>query len=344
MLAACRILLLLSCLSAAGVALADADVAASSHLRIGGEVRITEAVEGPLRIIGGEVTVDAPVKGSVKVAGGNVTLGPAAVVSGDVAIAGGNVTVEGAIKGKLRAAGGNVRINGPVDGDASIAAGKLELAPNARIEGKLRFRGEELRQDPAAQVKGGVDQEAGVAHEHGFRWSSHPQRTPAERFLHGWLWSLGLVMLAALIAAALPGATQRMAAELRERPWITPLLGLVALTAIPVAAVLVMITIIGIPIGLLALIGYAALLLLGYVWVAVVVGGMLLDRVKPATAARTAWHAGAAALAMLVLAILVRVPFVGGFVKLAALVVGVGMIVAVVMRVVPRAPSAPTPA
>ena len=344
MVAACRILLLLSCLAGAGAALAGAQVAASSHLRIGGDVRITEATEGPLRIIGGEITVDAPVKGSVKIAGGNVTLGPAAVVAGDVAIAGGNVTIEGAVKGKLRAAGGIVRINGAVDGDASIAAGKLELAPNARIEGQLRFHGDELQRDPAAQVKGGVEHDRGAEHAGGLRWSSHPERTAAERFLHGWIWSFGLIMLAAVIAAALPGATQRMALELRQRPWITPLVGLVALTAIPLAAVLVMITIIGIPIGILALIGYVALLLLGYVWVAVVVGGMLLDRVKPATAARTAWQAGAAAAAMLVLAILVRVPVLGGFVKLAALAVGVGMIVAVIVRLVPSAPSSPTPA
>jgi hypothetical protein len=66
--------------------------------------------------------------------------------------------------------------------------------------------------------------------------------------------------------------------------------------------------------------------------------------VKPEMAARTAWHALAAAFAMLVLAVLVRVPVVGGFVKLAALTVGVGMIVAVVMRLAPRAPSSPAPA
>jgi len=140
------------------------------------------------------------------------------------------------------------------------------------------------------------------------------------------------MVLAALIAAALPGASQRMAQELRDRPWITPLLGLVALTTVPVAAVLLMITVIGIPLGVLAVIGYAALLLVGYVWVAVVVGGMLLDRVKPETAARTAWRVGAAVLAMLSMAILGRVPFVGHLVMLVALVVGVGMIVAVAFR------------
>ncbi|HZZ92287.1 MAG TPA: polymer-forming cytoskeletal protein [Usitatibacter sp.] len=335
MVAACRILLLLACIACAGGAFADPEGATTPHVQIGGEVRITEAVDGPLRVLAGDVTVDAPVNGSVKIAGGNVKLGPGAVVSGDVSIAGGNVAVEGTINGRLRAAGGNVRIDGPVAGGASIAAGTLELAPKARIDGPLRFHGGELRRDPAAQVTGGIEHERGG-------WPRHREKTAVERFMHGWVWSVGLILLAGIIAAAMPGASQRLALELRERPWITALVGLLALITLPIASVLMMITIIGIPIGILALIGYAMLLLLGYVWVAVVVGGMLLDRVKPEMAARTAWHAVAAALAMLALAVLVRVPWVGGFVKLTALAVGVGMIVAVAVRL-SRPAGPPTP-
>jgi hypothetical protein len=333
-----RIVLLLACIAFAGAASAQEEsTPAPPSLRIGGDIRVTEAAVGPLRAVGGNVTVDAPVSGKVQIAGGNVKLGSGAAVSGDVAIAGGEVIIQGAINGKLRAAGGNIRIDGPVTGNASIAGGRLELGPNARIEGKLRFFGGELIRDPAAQVVGGVEQERG-------RSSGRHEMTATQRFLHGWVWSVGLVALAALIAAAFPGASQRMALELRERPWITPLLGILALVTIPVAAVLVIITIVGIPIGLAALIGYVLLLLLGYVWTAVVIGGMLLDRIKPEVAAQTAWHAGAAALAMLALAILVRVPYFGGLLKLTAVALGVGMIVAAVMRLSQPAPSTATPA
>ena len=95
---------------------------------------------------------------------------------------------------------------------------------------------------------------------------------------HGWVWSLGLVVFAALLAGALPGPSQRLAQELRERPGMTTLVGFLALTAIPVAAVMLVFTIIGIPIALLAMVLYAALLMIGYVWLAVVLGGLLLDR------------------------------------------------------------------
>jgi hypothetical protein len=149
------------------------------------------------------------------------------------------------------------------------------------------------------------------------------------------------MVLAALIAAGLPGPSQRMANELRDRPWVTPLVGFIALTSIPIAAMLLMITVIGIPLGVLAIIAYVALLLVGYVWVSVVVGAMLLERVRPETAARTAWRVGAALLTMLVIALLVRIPFVGGTFRFAAIVVGVGMIVAAILH---RTRPAPTQA
>ena len=316
------VLLMLGLAMAFGAAAADAS--GDRTLKIGGDVDVSQAVEGPLVLIGGNVTVGAPVAGSVRLVGGKVAIGPTAAIAGDVRVAGGDVKIDGAIDGSLHAAGGNVWINGPVTGDASVAAGKLELGPEARIQGKLFFRGENLHRDPAAQVTGGVEQKLG-------RWHWH-EPTAAERFTHGWFWTAGLMVLAALIAAALPGPSNRMAAELRDHPWVTLLLGFVALVTIPVAAILMMITIIGIPIGIVAILGYVLLLLVAYVWLAAVVGGLLLDRVKPEVAALAGWRAGMAVLAMLVIALLVRLPYIGGTAHFVALVVGVGMIAAAVFR------------
>jgi hypothetical protein len=328
-----RIALLLLGLALAGSAGAEDRVI--DRIWIGGDVDVSQAVDGPVFAMGGNVALEAPVDGDVHVAGGDVALGRDAAIMGDVSIAGGDVVVEGPILGDLHVAGGEVRLDGQVTGDASIAAGTVELGPHARIEGRLRFYGTEMRRDPAAQVLGGLERRHGIRHEHA---PVAALRFPYQS-VYGWIWTAALLALAALIAGALPEASNRMALELRERPWLTPLLGLLAIASIPVAALLLLFTIIGIPIALLALVGYVALLLVAYVWVAVVVGAMLLDRVSPEAAARTASRVGAAVLAMLVLALLARVPFVGGFVKLAALAAGVGMIAAAVLRRSP--PGAP---
>ena len=307
---------------------AAAEPVSDRSIFVGGSVDVNEAVAGPVHGAGGRITVNAAVGGSARLAGGSIELGPSAAISENASLAGGKVVVSGSVKGNLHAAGGDITIDGPVGGDASVAAGTLHLGPNARIAGNLRFRGGRLERDPGAQVAGTIEQTSRHTHDHRF--------TP---FPHGggrWVWTAGLMLLAALIAGALPGPSARMAQELRARPWMAPLLGFIALTCIPVAAVLVMITIIGIPLGLLALLGYAALLLVGYVCVSVVVGGLLLDRFKAEVAGIAAWRAGAAMLAMLALALLARVPIVGGFVVFAALIVGVGLIVATTLRRMPQ--------
>ena len=316
-----RIGLLLSCLLLPLAGLAE-EVQVGEAIRFGSKVEISEPVHGPLVIAAGHVVVNAPVEGNVRLAGGRVDV--TGTVDGDASLAGGSISVTGAVKRNVHAAGGHVLIDAPVGGNVSVAGGRLELGPNARIAGKLKFFGGEMQRDPAAQVVGAVEHVRGS--------NPHREYTVGERFLRGWVWTMGLMLLAAIIAGALPGTSARMAQELRERPWMTLLLGLIALTSIPVAVVLVMITVIGIPIGILGLLGYAVLLLIGYVWLSVVLGGLLLERVKPETAARTAWRVGAAVVTMLAIALLSKVPFAGGFVRLAVLACGVGMIVAVIYR------------
>ena len=279
---------------------------AFAHLVAGGNVDIDQAVDGDLYAAGGNVSVNAP-------------------VSGNARIAAGDVAVKAGIGGKLTVAAGNVTIDSPVAGNVTVSGGTLELGPNARIGGKLDFRGGHLDQDPAAQVVGGVTHSHHARHRH-----------EAGPFRGGWivraLWTLGLMLLAAIIAGALPGPAKRMQEELRMRPWLAALFGIMALIVIPIAAVIVMVTIIGIPLGLLAIVGYVGLLLVGYVATAVLLSGLVLDRYNAEAATRTAWRVGAAVLAMLVISTLAHVPLVGGFLALVALVMGVGAIVAAIVH------------
>jgi hypothetical protein len=152
------------------------------------------------------------------------------------------------------------------------------------------------------------------------------------------------MILAGAIAALLPGFSGRVSGELRTRPWHTLLFGFIAFVCIPAAAVLLMITIIGIPIGILAILGYAALLLVGYVVTSVVVGGLLLDRIKADAAANVGWRALAAVGAMLAIAIVGRVPVLGHLVVFVALLVGVGAIVAAIIHWRTQASPPPLPA
>ena len=285
----------------------------------GGNVRIGAAVANSLYSAGGQLVIDAPVGRNARIAGGQVSVERRAQIAGNVSIAGGQVKIAGRVNGYLRAGGGNVVIDGPVDGDVIVTAGKIELGPQARIGGNLRYFGrDELVRDPAAQVLGSIERMPFAARA--------PVEEPPRAIGRGvgWVWTIGLVLIAAVLAAALPLPARRVANALRQRPALSLLVGFVAFVCIPVAVLILLLTVIGIPMALLAAVLYLALLLIGYVGTGIGVGQWALDRFGPALAGRRGWSVAAAAAGMLAVALLGRVPWVGVLIMVVALFAGIG--------------------
>jgi cytoskeletal protein CcmA (bactofilin family) len=282
----------------------------------GGTVRLGAPIGQSLYAAGGQLFVNANVARNARIAGGQVALGSRSQVAGNVVVAGGNVRIEGAVKGYVRAAGGRVLINGPVDGDVVATAGKVELGPNARIGGQLRYASrEEIKRDAAAHVQGGVQR---------MQVPDQAERSVGRR--GGWVWSIGLMLIAAALVGAFPGFYARVAETLRARGWMSLLLGFVALVCIPVAALIMMFTLIGVPLALLAIALYLALLLVGYVSTGIGLGAWVLARLK-ADRAEAKWRRiGAAVLGVLAISLLGRLPYAGGFVVFAALLIGLGAV------------------
>lgn len=307
----------------------DAEVRGDA-VAAGGNLRIAAPVGQNVYAAGGRLVVDAAVGRNLRVAGGQVELGPKASVGGNVTVAGGRVSLRGAVKGAVSASGGSVTIDGPVDGDVVSNAGSLRLGPNARIGGSLRYRsGSEVDRDAAAQVAGAVErlvlpgQKSASAADWAMR---EPAAEPRRWHGPGWFWTIGLMALAMLLVAALPGLVRRVAEDWRERFGWSLLWGFVALVCIPVAALVLVLSIVGIPIALLALLLYGALLLVGYTASGIAIGLWALGRWRPVDQERSGWRLASVALAVLLLALAVSLPFVGGFVAFVAVMAGIGAI------------------
>lgn len=303
-------------LVAAGGELRIGAAVAGDIMAAGGTLRIDAAASQDVYAAGGQVEIGGSISRNARIAGGSVSVGPQARILGNASLAGGRVEMLGSIGGYLQSAGGRVFIDGRIDGDVEAAAGELELGPQARIGGKLRYRsGAPLTQDPAAQVKGGVERlEMPVRH------AAERSRAPVAFGLC----TLGLMLLAAVLVAALPGPFGRVAETARARFGWSLLAGFVALVVIPVAALVLLITVIGIPLAGLTVLLYLALLLVGYVCAGIALGDMALKRWLAARAAHRGWRALAAALGVLAIALLVLIPWLGGLVAFLALIAGMG--------------------
>jgi hypothetical protein len=304
-------------LAAGGAVVLGADTVGDALL-VGGTVDVRGRVGQDLYAGGGSLRVDAAVAESARLAGGDVRVGRGARFGGDSAVVGGTVRFDGAAGSALYLAGGTVRFDGEAAGDVVIAGRDVEVGPRARIAGALLVRG------PAPpRVAEGARIAGGVRHE---LVQAPPVPDGAARVVGGMLfvaWVLGLLLLGVLSLGLFPNLSRRAAAGVTARPLASAGLGFALLVGIPAGAVLLMVTVIGIPMGLLALALYFPLLVLGYLAGVVAAGDALLARFRPAA---VGWRprALAFALTLVVLALAARIPWIGPWVGFALLVFGLG--------------------
>jgi len=133
---------------------------------VGGNVDIHGTVGDDLRIIGGEVTIAEPVAGDVAIVGGSVNILSSASIGGDLLIYGGDVVVEGPIAGDLLGSVSNLRLDAFVGGGVDVRVTNLVLGDQANLEGGLVYNsfniverslnavvsGEVVRNDPIVSM------------------------------------------------------------------------------------------------------------------------------------------------------------------------------------------------
>ncbi len=317
---------------------------------IGGRLQVSAAVGQSLHALGGQVDVRARIGRNLRVAGGQLELSSQGTVMGNVSAVGGQLRLRGPVQGHVMVAGGRVLIDGPVAGDVTATSGELALGPNARIAGRLSYRsGDDLRADPAAEVAGGIERLA-LPPRHGNdradgRWERGEPRHdrgfgPASGF--GAAWTIGLVVLAGVLLAVLPGVLAGTSRTARSRAGAGVLLGFALVVCVPVAVLVLLLTIVGIPVALAGLALYLAALPLAYVTGAIGVGDWVLARWQAGRAAHRGWRFAAASMVLLLLAVVGWVPFVGWLAGLLVLLLGLGAIVLHLARPTAAAPAAVT--
>jgi hypothetical protein len=141
------------------------------------------------------------------------------------------------------------------------------------------------------------------------------------------LWMLGVFVAGTLFMLAFPAYSARAAQWIGQEPLRSLGLGFVILVCLPVLVVLLLVTIIGIPLALIVLMLYLLLLFLGWVTAAMFVGQKLLGIMRSGAVVTTGWKLFALLLAVLGLWLVGLVPVIGGWVKFAALLLGIGALV-----------------
>jgi len=284
-------------------------------LIVGGTVTITGSIGGDLRVLGGTVTVGGPVHGDVAAAGGQVRIESTATVGGDLISAGGEMRVDGPIQGALVTAGGTVTIDSSVGGNALIAADAVALGKSAHVFGDFRYRAPQKVRLIEGSVVGGrtIYRESKKLSEIG--------TTSLQESLFAFfsLWIILKFIMTALIALVITLLFNTLSEEVFEQaithPWRSVLMGFALLVSIPVAAALTFVSIVGAPLGILALLAYIFFLILAVPLGATMLGAQVLQSVHKTPALVINWHA--AILGVFLYTIVGLIPIIGWIVQYA---------------------------
>lgn len=276
---------------------------------LGGNVTISGSIGDDLRVAGGSVVVSGPIHGDLVVAGGSVHVTSNARIGGDLLAAGGRVTIDGAVSGRVEALGGSVVLNGNVTKDVFVQGAKsLALGEHADLGGNLTYRGtQELTRAPGAVVHGAVDFQKltsrGAGRPIWLFWGS--------AFLGVW-WVLKLI-IGTVSALLLFFFFRRQVSEIvlhaGQNFGRSLLTGFLVLVATPVAAVLLLASLIGSIFGIIIGFAYITWLILAGIGGGILLGAFAIRLISRAREHPLDWKV--ILLGMVLLAVLGLVPVLG---------------------------------
>lgn len=316
----------------------------------GGSLIVNAPVKDDLRAAGGDMVLSSTVGGDLLVGGGNVTIPAGAVVEGDAVIAAGNLHLGGTIRGDLIVHAGSLDFTGVVMGDATLYTTE-KISINGRVQGDTVFTGPTTKLGPAARfdkdvsywredgemdfgqipVGGQVRFDPELKGKGDSYVPTHAKRWPREGMTGFFFGTLLSGMAVIVLSILLLKGVFRLAGEALHRSyWQSTGIGILVLIVLPLAGLLAMVTVLGIPVGLLLLAMFAFTLIFGRV-IAAMTFAAWLERRRVAE-----WSTGRLLLVSLGLYAAIKlvtvVPFVGWLAALLVVLAGYGALVMGIWR------------
>jgi cytoskeletal protein CcmA (bactofilin family) len=227
--------------------------------------------------------------------------------TGSVVIFDGPAVIAGDVKGSVVALNGNVRVTGTVTDNVVAVKGRAVVDEGATVGGDVMSSRRPVIA-PGATVKGDVRTENFANYFRALGW-----------FLWFAWWvavSVSVFVLGLLFLGLAPRALHAGMTVARSHVGAAIGWGLAMAIGLPIVSVLLLVTLIGIPLGLIGLLSLALLYGLGYALSALVLGRRLIKEPRGLVLAFS--------VGLLILRVIDLIPLIGNLVTFAATVFGLG--------------------
>ena len=233
----------------------------------------------------------------------------------EVVVFSGRATVNGVVTGDVVVLEGPVTVTGQVNGSVIAADGVVRLAESARVGGDV-FSSEEVLARPGAEVGGEA--------RGGVRFSFEGPLVVLGKLLGPVAVAVSVLLAGLVLLYLAPRGADAVAEALRDAPLASLGWGVLLSIAVPTAAVALVISVLGLPLGLTLLLSFGLWWLVGLTWATWCAGRAL---VRGPRGRATSFLAGWAILAAVGL-----VPILNVAVWTLAPVVGLGAMLVAVRR------------
>jgi cytoskeletal protein CcmA (bactofilin family) len=273
-------------------------------------LRIEGAVGGSIRGFANNIAVNGAVGRNLMTFTQQVELGSKGQVGGGVIAFSDLITLDGRVERDVLSFAERTLISGYIGGDARMQSRRLSIAGGAEIRGKTKYRGrEEAVVDPAAKLGSPLEFEKLVR---------RPDYASPRFYWRKALWWGAAFVFGLVLVLLFPGFF-REAMGNAERYGPAAGAGLVTLILTPVVAIIACITLVGIPVAIAGILLWVIALYSAQIFLGAWAGSKMMGE-----AASTGALVGRMAVGLLVIHVATSLPYAGGWIKFAVLLMGMG--------------------
>ncbi len=294
--------------------------------------RISGRVDGNVRGANNNLTITGTVSKNVLTFEETLTIDPAGKVGGSLTNFSANLGMEGSVGRDALLFVAHAHLEGKIGGGVRARGDSLSIGSAAVIDGPVHFEGRNRPEvSSSAKLASPVDFKQ-MEKRASYRESSY--------YVWQVIWVAAFILFGLVLFALMPKFAQDTVAA-AEQIGVTSGLGVLVLFGVPIAACIACITVVGLFIGLSTLFVWYASLYFAQIIVGAVVGQWLMGRTSEL------WPLiGRMAVGLAIVRLCTTIPHVGGWVKFAAILWGIGAISLSLYRrfepvIAPSGPAAP---
>ncbi len=269
-------------------------------------------------------------QGDKFIMGGTYRLAENETINGDLSIFGGAVSLEkgSTINGNVILIGGSVNAAGVINGGIDGLGGSINLGDTAIVYGDITTVGATVNKSNSAIVQGKVTSQS----EAGLELPDLPKMVqpsivrPFGDIMGALSRSLVIALLAVLVVLFLPRQTKNVSISIEENTASSSAIGLLTWILAPFVIILLVITLILIPIALIAAVVFGLGVLFGWIAIGSILGDRLAELLKAQWAPAVSAGFGTFVLS-LVSAMFEAIPCVGWVIPFLIMLVATGGIV-----------------